>query len=170
MPTIRPGRRAAIVAGLRTPFVKSGTVFKDLTAIELGRLVLAELLTRSEIPPKEVDQVVFGAVVPSVQAPNIAREVALLSQLPKSVECYSVSRACATSLQSMTSAADAIALGEIDVAVAGGVEALSDVPITYSRPVAQAVVNAAKGKTVVDKLRSFANVTARDLLPVPPAI
>src|SRR5207302_5160709 len=103
-------------------------------------------------------------------APNIAREVALLTALPKGVECYSVSRACATSLQSLTCAADAIALGEIDVAVAGGAECLSDVPITYSRPVAQAIVNAAKDKTMVDKLRAFADVQAKDLLPVPPAI
>src|SRR5258708_37603329 len=70
----------------------------------------------------------------------------------------------------MTNAADAIALGEIDVAIAGGAEALSDVPITYSRPVAQAVVNAARGKTVLEKLRSFADVSAKDLLPVPPSI
>src|SRR5437868_3242959 len=159
MSSPRPGRRAAIVAGLRTPFVKSGTVFKELTAIELGRQVIGELLTRAEIPIKEVQQVVFGSVVPNVQAPNIAREVALLSQLPKSVDAYSVSRACATSLQALTSAADAIALGEVDVVVAGGAEALSDVPITYSRPVAQAVVNASKGKTVVDKLKAFGAVT-----------
>ena len=170
MASSRPGRRVAIVAGLRTPFVKSGTVFKDLTALELGRQVVAELLTRTELSPREVEQLVFGAVVPSVQAPNIAREIALLSQLPKSVEAYSVSRACATSLQAMTNAADAIALGDVNVAIAGGAEALSDVPITYSRPVAQAVVGAAKGKTLVDKVRAFGHVSAKDLLPVPPAI
>ena len=170
MPKSRPGRRVAIVAGLRTPFVKSGTVFKDLTAIELGRQVVAELLMRTELAPAEVDQLVFGAVVPNVQAPNIAREVALLTQLPKRVDCYSVSRACATSLQAMTNAADSIALGEAEVVVAGGAECLSDVPISYSRPVAQAVVNAAKSKTLIDKLRAFGNVSAKDLLPVPPAI
>jgi acetyl-CoA acyltransferase len=166
----RPGRRAAIVAGLRTPFVKSGTAFKDLTALDLSRMVVSELIQRTELPGKEVDQVVFGAVVPSVQAPNLAREVALLTNLPRSVEAYSVSRACATSLQAMTNAADAIALGAADVVIAGGAEALSDVPITYSRPVAQAVVAASRGKTVVEKLRAFSDVTAKDLLPVPPAI
>jgi len=166
----RPGRRAAIVAGLRTPFVKSGTAFKDLTALDLSRMVVSELIQRTELPGKEVDQVVFGAVVPQVQAPNLAREVALLTNLPRSVEAYSVSRACATSLQAMTNAADAIALGEADVVIAGGAEALSDVPITYSRAVAQAVVAASRGKTVVEKLRAFSDVTAKDLLPVPPAL
>src|SRR5438445_7035339 len=166
----RPGRRAAIVAGVRTPFVKSGTAFKDLTALDLGRLVVSELVQRSELPMKEIDQIVFGVVIPVVQWPNIAREVGLAAGLPKQIEAYSVSRACATSLQALTSAADAIATGEVDVAVVGGAEAMSDVPISYSRTIAQAVVAASRRKTLVDKLKAFSEVSARDLLPVPPAI
>jgi acetyl-CoA acyltransferase len=166
----RPGRRAAIVAGLRTPFVKSGTAFKGLTALDLGRIVVSELVQRCELPAKEIDQIVFGVVIPIVQWPNIAREVGLAAGLPKNIEAHSVARACATSLQALTSAADAIATGEIDVAIAGGAEAMSDVPITYSRPVAQAVVAAAKGKTLIDKLKAFREISPRDLLPVPPAI
>ncbi len=166
----RPGRRVAIVAGLRTPFVKSGTAFKDLSALELGRQVVAELVQRAEVPLTAIDQVVFGTVVPSVQLSNIAREVGLAAGLPKSVDAYSVVRACATSLQALTSAADAIALGELDLAIVGGSEALSDVPIMYSRPVAQAVVAASRGRTLMEKIQAFTEVSARDLLPVPPAI
>src|SRR5438874_7124993 len=166
----RPGRRVAIVAGLRTPFVKSGTAFKDLSALELGRQVVSELVQRAEIPPGAIDQIVFGTVIPSVQLPNIAREVGLASGLPKNIDAHSVVRACATSLQAMTSAADAIALGEIDLAVVGGSEAMSDVPITYSRPVAQAVLAASRGRSLVEKLQAFQHVSAKDLLPVPPAI
>jgi acetyl-CoA acyltransferase len=166
----RPGRRVAIVAGLRTPFVKSGTAFKDLSALELGTRVVAELVQRAEIPLSAIDQIVFGSVVPSVQLSNIAREVGLAAGLPKNVDAYSVVRACATSLQALTSAADAIALGELDLAVVGGAEALSDVPIMYSRPVAQAVVAASRGRSLMEKLGAFHDVSARDLLPVPPAI
>jgi len=166
----RPGRRVAIVAGLRTPFVKSGTAFKDLSALELSRQVVAELVQRTELPPAAIDQLVFGTVIPSVQLPNIAREVVLATALPKRLDAYSVVRACATSLQAMTSAADSIALGEIDLAIAGGAEAMSDVPITYSRPVAQAVVAASRGRTLMEKIQAFTEVSARDLLPVPPAI
>ena len=166
----RPGRRVAIVAGLRTPFVKSGTAFKDLSALELGRQVVSELVQRAEIPPGAIDQIVFGTVIPSVQLPNIAREIGLAAGLPKSVDAYSVVRACATSIQAMTSAADAIALGEVDLAIAGGAEALSDVPITYSRPMAQAVVAASRGRSLMEKLQAFHDVSAKDLLPVPPAI
>jgi acetyl-CoA acyltransferase len=166
----RPGRRVAIVAGLRTPFVKSGTVFKDLSALELSKQVVSELVQRAEIPPAAIDQLVFGTVVPSVQLSNIAREVGLASGLPKSLDAYSVTRACATSIQAFTSAADSIALGEADLAIAGGAEALSDVPISYSRPVAQAVVQASKGGSLMEKLQAFHDVSAKDLLPVPPAI
>jgi acetyl-CoA acyltransferase len=166
----RPGRRVAIVAGLRTPFVKSGTAFKDFSALELGKQVVVELVQRAEIPVRAIDQIVFGTVIPSVQLPNIAREVGLAAGLPKSVDAYSVVRACATSLQAMTTAADAIALGELDLAIVGGSEAMSDVPITYSRPVAQAVVAASRGRTLMEKVRAFSDVGARDLLPVPPAI
>ena len=166
----RPGRRAAIVAGLRTPFEKSGTAFKGLTALDLGRIVVSELVQRCELEPKEIDQIVFGAVIPVVQWPNIAREVGLAAGLPKNIEAYSVARACATSLQALTAAADAIATGEVDVAVVGGAEAMSDVPISYSRPVAQAVVAASRGKNLVEKLKAFSEVSPRDLLPVPPAI
>jgi len=166
----RPGRRAAIVAGLRTPFVKSGTSFRGLTALDLGRIAVSELVQRCELPPKEIEQIVFGVVIPIVQWPNIAREVGLAAGLPKTIEAHSVARACATSLQALTTAADAIALGEVDVAIVGGAEAMSDVPITYSRPVAQAVVAAAKGKTLVEKLKAFREISPRDLLPVPPAI
>ena len=166
----RPGRRVAIVAGLRTPFVKTGTAFKDLGALELGRLVVSELVQRAELPVSAIDQIVFGTVIPSVQLPNIAREIGLAAGLPKSIDAFSVTRACATSLQAMTTAADAIALGEADVAIVGGAEAMSDVPISYSRPVAQAVVAASKGRSLMEKVKAFSDVHARDLLPVPPAI
>ena len=166
----RVGRRVAIVAGLRTPFVKAGTVFRDLTALDLGKIVVAELVQRAEIPVREIDQVVFGTVIPNVQWSNIAREIVLAAGLPKSIESFAVARACATSLQALTTAADSIALGNSEVAIAGGVESMSDIPIGLSRPLAQAMVNASKGKTVLDKLKAFSSVGARDVLPVPPAI
>ena len=81
----RPGRRAASVAGLRTPFVKTGTAFKDLSALELGRQVVTELVQRTETDPQQIDQIVFGTVIPSVQLPNIAREVGLASGLRKEI-------------------------------------------------------------------------------------
>src|SRR5512134_2479226 len=99
------GRRVAIVAGIRTPFARAGTALKSMSAIELGRLCVAELIQRTGIAGSDIDLLVFGTVVPSVVAPNIAREVSLIPHLPKGVQAWSVSRACASANQAITHAA-----------------------------------------------------------------
>src|SRR5687768_11710587 len=76
-------RRVAVVAGVRTPFARAGSALKNYTAIELGKLCVAELLQRANLTGTEVDAVVYGTVVPNVIAPNIAREVSLMPMLPK---------------------------------------------------------------------------------------
>ncbi|HET7755391.1 MAG TPA: acetyl-CoA C-acyltransferase FadI [Anaeromyxobacteraceae bacterium] len=165
-----PGRRAAIVAGLRTPFVKAGGDFRNLSAVDLGALVVNELVARSGLDPSEIDSVVFGQVIPSPLVSLIAREVVLRTQLPRSAQAHTVSRACATSIQAATDAADQIALGHSEGAIAGGAESLSDAPIFASRPLAQAIVNASRAKNVVDKAKAFGGLSGKDLTPVPPAL
>ena len=165
-----PGRRVAIVAGVRTPFAKSGTTLKNLTAIELGKHAVAELIQRTEISGKLVEMVVYGTVVPSVVAPNIAREVSLLPMLPKGVQSFTVSRACASANQAITDAADQIALGHADVVIAGGAESLSNVPILHSRGMSEALVSASRAKSFGGRVRALAGVRPRDLVPITPAI
>jgi acetyl-CoA acyltransferase len=162
--------RVAIVAGLRTPFVKQGTAYKDLTARELGQIVVSELLQRGGIAPSEVDQVVYGQVIPAPKAPNIAREVVLGTGMPASVEAYSVSRACATSYQSTINIAEAIMVGSIECGIAGGAESASDVPITISKRLADAIVQANKARSLGERLAAFKPVRPKDLVPVPPAL
>ncbi len=165
-----PGRRAAVVAGLRTPFVKAATDFRDLSAVELGALVVNELVVRSGIAAKEFDSVVFGQVIPSPTVTLIGREIVLRTQLPRSVQAHTVARACATSLQTTTDAADQIALGHSDCAVSGGAESISDAPIFASRPLAQALVDASRAKALGEKVRVLSRLRPRDLAPVPPAL
>ena len=164
------GRRVAIVAGCRTPFARSGTALKDIGAVELARLATRELLQRTEIAPAEVDEVVFGQVVPSVLAPNVAREVSLLPHLPRTVPAYSLNRACASSSQAVAAAYDQIVLGHADVVIAGGTESLSDVPILHSKRFAEVLVRASRAKSLGARLAAFAQVRPRDLVPVAPAI
>ena len=171
MPTFgSPGRRVAIVAGLRTPFARSGTTLRSLSAIELGKRCVAELIQRSEIDATLVDSIIYGTVVPSVLAPNIAREVSLLPLLPKGVQSFTVSRACASANQAITDAADQIALGHADVIIAGGSESLSNVPILHSRGMSDALVAASRAKTLSGRVRALAKVRPRDLVPITPAI
>ncbi|HYL29537.1 MAG TPA: acetyl-CoA C-acyltransferase [Gemmatimonadales bacterium] len=164
------GRRVAIVAGVRTPFAKSGTILKDVPAVELARYAAKELLYRTEIDGREIDEVVMGQVVPSVLTPNVAREVSLLPQLPPGVPAYTLNRACASAAQAITNAADQIALGHADTILAGGVESLSDIPILHSRRFSRILVEAGKARTIGARLAAFGRVRPRDLVPVSPAI
>ncbi len=168
--SVPPGRRAAVVAGLRTPFVKAGTDFKDLSAVDLGALVVNELVARSGIPPKEFDSVVFGQVIPSPTVTLIGREMVLRTQLPRSVEAHTVARACATSIQTTTDAADQIRLGHSDCAISGGAESLSDAPIFATRALAQGLVELSRAKTLADRLRILSTLRPKDFAPQPPAL
>src|SRR5215218_2129279 len=170
MPTFGNGRRVAIVAGVRTPFAKAGTVLKSMTAIDLGKVAVAELIQRTNLDGKEVQALVFGTVVPMVQAPNIAREISLLPMLPKGIEAFTVSRACTSANQAITDAADQIALGHYDCVIAGGAESLSNVPILHSRGLTDILMAASKAKTLPQRLQAFARMRPKDLIPITPAI
>jgi acetyl-CoA acyltransferase len=165
-----PGRRVAIVAGLRTPFAKAGSALARLSATELGRRCVSELLARTELDGEEVQAVAFGTVIQAVQEPNIAREVSLLPQLPRGVQSFTVSRACASANQAVTDAADQIILGHLDCAIAGGSESLSQVPVLHSRRMSDILVAASKAKSIGGRVRTLATIRPKDLLPVTPAI
>ncbi len=164
------GKRVAIVAGLRTPFAKQWSAYREVSALDLANIVVTELMQRVDLGPEEIQQVVYGQVVPSVEAPNIAREIVLATGMPKSIEAYSVSRACATSYQSTVNVAEAIMAGTIDTGLAGGADSSSNVPITVSKRLAEALVAATKARSIGERMQAFAGLRPRDLAPVPPAI
>src|SRR5215212_3137602 len=162
--------RVAVIQGLRTPFAKSGTHYAHLSALDLGKLVVAELIERVGVQPSEVQELVFGNVIPSVKAPNIAREIVLGTGLPRKIPGYTVSKACASANQAIASAADLIFRGYADTVIAGGAESLSDVPILFSKNFSEALVTASKQKTMTGKLGAFSKIRPKDLAPDAPAI
>jgi acetyl-CoA acyltransferase len=145
-------------------------VLRSLSAIELGRHAVAELIQRTNLDPSLVELLVFGTVVPSVLAPNIAREVSLIPHLPKGVQAYTVGRACASANQAITDAADQIALGHASIAIAGGAESLSNVPILHSRGFSDALFAASRAKSLSGRVKALSKIRPRDLVPVTPAI
>ncbi len=169
-PMGRRGTRVAIVAGCRTPFARAGGLLADESSLDLARTAVAELLHRAELAPREVDRVVLGTVVPNVDAPNLAREAALASGLPRTTEGYTVSRACASANQAIASAAEAIATGEAKTVIAGGSESLSNVPILASRKLSRALVAASKARSWTKRLAAFSGLKVKDVFPVTPAI
>jgi acetyl-CoA acyltransferase len=164
------GGRVAIVAGLRTPFVKQATDFAQNSPLELASAVVKELVIRTGIDPMEISQIVYGAVGPSLTHPNIAREIIFQTNLPKKIEGYTVVRACATSLQAIASGAEAILAGNAEVVIAGGVDSASDVLVGVSRKLSHALLKASKAKDLQGRVKAFRPLGIKDLLPVPPAL
>lgn len=164
------GERIAIVAGLRTPFAKQATAFHGVSALDMGKMVVNEMISRTELDPKEVEQLVYGQVIQMPAAPNIAREIVLGTGMDVSTDAYSVTRACATSFQSTVNVAESILTGNIEVGIAGGADSSSVLPITVSKKLAHALVDLNKARTASQRLSIFRRLSLKDLLPVPPAV
>jgi len=161
--------KTVIVDGCRTPFCKAGTALQDLTAIELGKVAVRELLARADLPGDEVDELVYGTVVHNPHAPNIAREVGL-AVLPRTVPATTVSRACITANQAITDAVNLVETEQADVVVAGGAESLSHIPITVTDELSRILVGASKAKGLGDTLGVVKDLRPKDLIPVRPDI
>ena len=164
------GDRVAIVAGLRTPFAKMATAFHGVPAVDLGKMVVNELMLKHDLDPAEIEQLVFGQVVQMPAAPNIAREIVLGTGMDVHTDAYSVSRACATSFQSTVNIAESILLGNISTGIAGGADSTSVSPIGVSTKLARALVDLNKTKTLGQKWPILKKLRLKDLLPVPPAV
>src|SRR5688572_3400002 len=163
-------KRVALIAGSRIPFGRAGTVYRNLDAVDLGKLAAAELLNRSEMRAKDIDEVIFGIAVPPVKKPNIAREISLAIGVPPSSAAYTIVRACASSNTAITSAAEKILIGHAECVLAGGAESISDVPVLFSRRFRSMLLQAGSAKSMGKKLASFKGLRMRDLLPELPAI
>lgn len=170
MSDVRNGRRVAVVGGCRTPFCKSGTVLKDISAVDLAKHAVVELVHRANLDGNHVDEMYFGQVVPSALAPNLAREVSLLPQFPASIPATSMNRACASANAAIATGHDQIALGHANVVIAGGAESLSDIPILHTKRFSEILVGLTRARSNKERLKLLASVRPRDLKPVAPAI
>jgi len=164
------GERIAIVAGLRTPFAKQATAFHGVPAVDLGKIVVNELLQKHDVDPGIIDQLVFGQVVQMPEAPNIAREIVLGTGMNVSTDAYSVSRACATSFQSTVNVAESIMAGHVDVGIAGGADSSSVAPVGVSKKLARTLVDLTKARSFGQKLSLLTKLGLKDLLPISPAV
>jgi acetyl-CoA acyltransferase len=139
-------RRAVVIEGVRTPFVKAFSEFLKLDAIALGDAAVSALLRRTEVPRSEIDGIVWGGVILPGLAPNVAREIVLDLRLPARVEGHTVTRACASGLQAITSAVSAIERGDADVMIAGGADSTSNAELKLPQKVVHALAPLAFGK------------------------
>ncbi|WP_036504536.1 acetyl-CoA C-acyltransferase [Nocardia aobensis] len=165
-------RRAVIVAGARTPFLRAFTDYTRMDTIDLGVLAVGGLLERTGLPKDQVQAMVWGGVILPSAAPNVAREIALDLGLDHGCEGYTVTRACASGLQAVTAAAAAIERGEYDIMVAGGSDSTSNAEVKLPQKMVHAAAPLALGKP---KPKDYLSAVAQlapftDLLPRRPKI
>ena len=163
-------KRVAVVYGLRTPFVKSGTLFRELSSLDLGKTVAVEILNRTEIDPEEIDKVIFGTVLPSIKTSNLAREISLGSGVGVSVPAFTVTSACASATQAFTNGVSSILSGDSEVVLVGGVESISDFPVLFSKSFRTMLFDSSKGKNIFQKAKPFLKMGVGDIAPDVPAI
>ena len=166
-------RRAVIVGGCRTPFVRAFGKFMTVDTIALGAAAVTGLLDKTGIKRSEIDSIIWGGVILPTASPNVGREIALDIGLPPSVEAMTVTRACASGLQAITLAAAAIERGEVDVVIAGGGDSTSNAEVPLPSHLIQALAPMVLGKGggfrewvgVAGQLAPF-----RELIPKAPRI
>lgn len=158
------GERVAIVSGLRTPFARKDTGFKDAYATSLGTMVTNELLSRTAIEHHEIEQLVFGQVIQQPDIPNPAREIALALNMPK-LQSYSISSSCLSGLQAIANVAGSIVSGSISAGIAGGADSISNAPLSISLRVIYKLKSIFNTETLEEKYRRFRHFSWRDLKP-----
>ncbi|TNF48235.1 thiolase family protein, partial [bacterium] len=154
-----------IVGGIRTPYVKAGTLFSDLTAVDLGRLVVSELLARTGVNPENIDSVIIGNVGQPPEAVNVARVISLYAGVPEKVPAFTVHRNCASGIQSVISGAQSIRTGEARLVVAGGVESMTNLPFFLSKEAQEILTQFQRAKNIKDRIKALSKVRGRHLVP-----
>jgi acetyl-CoA acetyltransferase family protein len=154
-----------IVAGVRTPFAKSGTILADTTAMDLGKTVATLLMAKTGLAPDKIDEVIFGCVGQPAEAPNIARVIALRAGLPESVPAVTVHRNCASGFEAVTQAAEKMIAGRGDVFLVGGVESMSQMPLLYSYETAKKFGAFVRAKDIAHKFQAATRFRLSDLKP-----
>ncbi|CAI4230750.1 unnamed protein product [Auanema sp. JU1783] len=166
----RVGPNIVLVDAVRTPFVVSGTVYKDLMAVDLQKESIKALIERTQLPYKQLDHIICGTVIQECKTSNIAREAALLAGVPDKIPAHTVTLACISSNVAMTTGMGMLATGNAQAVIAGGVEFLSDVPIRYNRKARKAMLGLQKAKDLGSKLKIGGDILKNIISPELPAV
>ena len=161
-------RRAAIVGGNRIPFARSNTVYATASNQEMLTSALEGLVERYNLHGERLGEVVAGAVLKHSRDFNLTRECVLGSRLAPETPAYDIQQACGTGLEAAILVANKIALGQIDSGIAGGVDTTSDAPIGVNEGLRKILLEANRGKSNLDKLKSLLKIRPRHVVPAIP--
>ncbi|TVQ81333.1 MAG: thiolase family protein [Bradymonadales bacterium] len=159
-------KSVVVVAGVRTPFAKSGTKLAGMGAVELGVRALQEALAQAELRGDEVDHVVIGNVAQPADAANAARVIALFAGVPDSVPAVTVHRNCASGMESISEGALQIATGQAQVVAVGGTESMSQIPLMFSEDFKNRFFEFAFAKSLGKRLKAIRQLRLKSLKPI----
>jgi len=159
-------KNVVIVDGLRTPFIKFGTQFKNIPAHELGALPARELLERLNFNPADLDEVIMGNVAQPPEATNIARNIALLAGIPQEIPAFSVQRNCSSGMQTISDAWYRIQAGHGNAYLCGGVESMSKIPLMWNDKATEWMGKLFKARSLGQRLGLFAKIKPAFFKPV----
>ncbi|NBC66763.1 MAG: acetyl-CoA C-acyltransferase [Bacteroidetes bacterium] len=163
-------KEIVFVNGGRTPFLRAQTDFKKFSVYDLGRLAIAGLINKTKLDGSHIDHVYYGNVIQDINTSNVARESSMAAGLPDSIPATTLSMACISSNVALTTAANSITHGQINAAIVGGVEIMSDIPIRFRKIFRQKLLETQKYKSPADWLKFFKGLSPSDLLPEIPSI
>ena len=163
-------RRVAVLGGARIPFARAYTAYAEASNQDMLTAAFKALVQGFDLKNQKIGEVAAGAVIKHSRDWNLARECTLGAGLHPTTPAYDLQRACGTSLSAAAQLAHRIAAGEIDCAIAGGVDSASDIPLGYGRKLQQAVLKLNRARTLPERLSTIGSVRFRDLKPTHPGI
>ncbi|MDQ6961590.1 MAG: thiolase family protein [Mariprofundaceae bacterium] len=158
-------RDVVVIGGLRTPYSKANGAFSQWNAVDLGTMLLRELLANHALSSSDIDQVILGNVIQPAHATNISRVIALSAGLAHEIPAHTVQRNCASGLQAITDAAEKIQMGRCDVVVAGGVESMTHAPLMVDDSIAKTMLAWSKAKDWSQKLKALRQLSLASFKP-----
>src|SRR6202790_3676411 len=163
-------RRVAIVGGVRIPFARGNGIYAEAGNQEMLTAALRAVVERYGLRGQRLDDVAAGAVIKHSSQWNLTRESVLGSGLAAETPGVDMQRACGTSLEAAISLANKIALGQIDCAIAAGVDTVSDPPVVFPKSFQQLLLRSFRGKTFGKRAGPWFGLRPKDLRPVLPGV
>ncbi|MFG1640446.1 acetyl-CoA C-acetyltransferase [Amycolatopsis sp. NPDC049252] len=161
-------RKVAIIGGNRIPFARSNGPYAKASNQDMFTAALDGLVSRFSLQDEVIGEVAAGAVLKHSKDFNLARESVLGSRLSPATPASDVQMACGTGLQAIVNVANKIALGQIDSAIAGGVDTTSDAPLAVNEDLRQILIQLNAAKTLADRLKLVAKIRPGHIVPAIP--
>ena len=166
--SVPTARRAVIVGGNRIPFARAGGAYAKSSNLDMLTAALDGLIARFGLQDERIGEVAAGAVLKHSRDFNLTREAVLGSALSPETPSYDLQQACATGLETVLGLANKIKLGQIDSAIAGGVDSTSDAPIVVSEGLREVILDLNRAKTLPQRLQILGRLRPKDLAPLAP--